>query len=148
MAVAGVCPADQCTECAAGCPNWFKGNKFCDAACNNAACNFDNGDCTAGMSTAVAPAPATTSATTCPRRASDNKPQTYLNSTCYACEDLPQVTQLSGGMTCAQLRGMVPGGCTFQLAMAGRPLPPELPADVALAQVCPGSCGTQAATAG
>jgi hypothetical protein len=34
-------------QCAPGCPSsWLKDN-YCDSACNNAACNFDSGDCTA-----------------------------------------------------------------------------------------------------
>ncbi|KAJ1608198.1 TRAP-C2 extracellular protein [Cryptosporidium canis] len=42
-----VCPAtcNRCSECSAGCPEWFRGNTVCDQACNNAACNFDDGDC-------------------------------------------------------------------------------------------------------
>ncbi|KFH13639.1 sushi domain (scr repeat) domain-containing protein, partial [Toxoplasma gondii VAND] len=36
-----------CRECAFRCPLWFLGNKHCDAACNNAACEFDRGDCLA-----------------------------------------------------------------------------------------------------
>ncbi|OII75588.1 uncharacterized protein cubi_02109 [Cryptosporidium ubiquitum] len=42
-----VCPStcDKCGECSPGCPEWFKGNTVCDKACNNQACNFDDGDC-------------------------------------------------------------------------------------------------------
>lgn len=43
-----ICPntCDLCVEeCAAGCPIWFLRNLNCDPACNNAACEFDRGDC-------------------------------------------------------------------------------------------------------
>ena len=32
-------------NCAEGCPSNWIGDKFCDAACNNTACDFDGGDC-------------------------------------------------------------------------------------------------------
>jgi len=32
-------------ECASGCPTSWLADGMCDSACNNAACNFDNGDC-------------------------------------------------------------------------------------------------------
>lgn len=32
-------------ECAAGCPDSWINNGQCDSACNNAACNYDGGDC-------------------------------------------------------------------------------------------------------
>jgi hypothetical protein len=37
-------PPDPCV--ATGCPStYFKGDGYCDAACNNEACNMDDGDC-------------------------------------------------------------------------------------------------------
>ena len=33
------------SNCASGCPSSYKGDGECDSACNNAACNYDNGDC-------------------------------------------------------------------------------------------------------
>lgn len=45
--VADACPmtCGLCEECAPGCALWFLGNTLCDAVCNNAACQFDGGDC-------------------------------------------------------------------------------------------------------
>ncbi|PFH35883.1 hypothetical protein BESB_055340 [Besnoitia besnoiti] len=37
-----------CRECAFRCPLWFLGNRHCDEACNNEACEFDRGDCDPG----------------------------------------------------------------------------------------------------
>lgn len=39
------------TECAPGCISSWKGDGACDTACNNAACAWDNGDCTQGNAT-------------------------------------------------------------------------------------------------
>ena len=33
-------------DCAYGCHNNWPGDGWCDSACNNAACNYDDGDCT------------------------------------------------------------------------------------------------------
>ncbi|CDJ28626.1 Thrombospondin type 1 domain-containing protein, related [Eimeria mitis] len=45
--VADACPmtCGLCEECAPGCALWFLGNTLCDEVCNNAACQFDGGDC-------------------------------------------------------------------------------------------------------
>ena len=32
-------------ECSPGCPSGWPGDAYCDNACNVAACNFDDGDC-------------------------------------------------------------------------------------------------------
>ncbi|PHJ24164.1 thrombospondin type 1 domain-containing, partial [Cystoisospora suis] len=34
-----------CKECSPRCPLWFLGNRHCDPACNNEACEYDRGDC-------------------------------------------------------------------------------------------------------
>ncbi|XRB25155.1 hypothetical protein RI054_42g150130 [Pseudoscourfieldia marina] len=38
------CNTGAC-NCAPGCPSSYPGDGECDSACNNAACNYDNGDC-------------------------------------------------------------------------------------------------------
>lgn len=45
--VADACPmtCGLCEECAPGCALWFLGNTLCDPICNNAACQYDGGDC-------------------------------------------------------------------------------------------------------
>lgn len=49
-----VCPQVclLCEErCAAGCPEWFLANNYCDPACNVEACNYDKGDCAVSETT-------------------------------------------------------------------------------------------------
>ncbi|CAJ1385491.1 unnamed protein product [Effrenium voratum] len=43
--------AAQATLCASGCSDSWPGDGICDDACNNAACNYDGGDCAAGSTT-------------------------------------------------------------------------------------------------
>jgi hypothetical protein len=43
------------SSCATGCPPSWPGDGFCDSACNNYACNFDNGDCTSPPSPSPPP---------------------------------------------------------------------------------------------
>jgi len=38
------------SECASGCLDSWKGDGMCDSVCNNAECNYDNGDCDGGTS--------------------------------------------------------------------------------------------------
>jgi len=32
-------------NCSAGCYDIWRGDGWCDAVCNNTACNYDDGDC-------------------------------------------------------------------------------------------------------
>lgn len=41
----GHCPQSYCSWCAVGCPDDWRGDGHCDAGCNNAACDYDWGDC-------------------------------------------------------------------------------------------------------
>ena len=37
-------------SCSFSCPSSYLGDGFCDPGCDNAACNYDNGDCAASPS--------------------------------------------------------------------------------------------------
>jgi len=58
-AVAGVgCKHSSSTgECAPGCPDDYIGDNYCDQACNVAACNYDDGDCSSAQTSETQCAP-------------------------------------------------------------------------------------------
>ena len=55
-------PTPTISKCAPGCPSYHSEDGYCETACNNAACNYDNGDCSSSTSTQTpSPTPTPTS---------------------------------------------------------------------------------------
>uniref|UniRef100_A0A0G4HVS9 LNR domain-containing protein n=1 Tax=Chromera velia CCMP2878 TaxID=1169474 RepID=A0A0G4HVS9_9ALVE len=128
--LATVCPGScgLCTEiCAADCPEWFRGNRHCDSACNVAACGFDGGDCADSRQPAV---PMTTTTTT----------STTTTALVARCEDNP--VALSVGFACPILNGVAPLGCDTKLEDLSRDaLPATIPPGTKVQDICFETCG-------
>lgn len=127
--VAFVCPetCDQCELCAPGCSLWFLGNNYCDPACNNPDCNFDEGDCEGTESAAEEP----------------EERRLELEST---CSDDPLVVEMGFSCETLVLASKALNGCeTTLMALAEAvgvnvTFPPELPTTTRVLDACPATC--------
>ncbi|KAJ1609837.1 TRAP-C2 extracellular protein [Cryptosporidium canis] len=166
-----VCPAtcNRCRECSAGCPEWFRGNTVCDQACNNAACNFDDGDC--GGAKADSDREPGEVAEREGERAREGGDRSYeidsggetrdgeasdessreggsdldrqffsmLKERGQECRDDPQVEEVSG-FSCEQITSIF--DCSTLLRdLPGSSIPEDVPKDTLLRHACAESCG-------
>ncbi|CBZ54470.1 putative thrombospondin type 1 domain-containing protein [Neospora caninum Liverpool] len=157
-----------CKECAFRCPLWFLGNRHCDAACNNAECEFDRGDCAGENALAGAGhgnreagtrgdgdaqgagGEAPSSGLSVSEEASQKKPPRSREREGYpaareACADDPAVKEM--GYTCKLLikvaKEQFPAlGCEARLLDLNKDahLPPGIPKITRVKDACPKSC--------
>lgn len=84
-----ICPGScgKCsTSCSTNCPDWFAGNGYCDSACNNAACNYDDGDCTStGGSTGGSNSGSSATATCANNKMDGDEIYIDCGGSCRAC---------------------------------------------------------------
>ncbi|PPS96829.1 TSP1/LNR (Lin-12/Notch) repeat containing protein [Cryptosporidium hominis] len=164
-----VCPStcNKCKECSAGCPEWFKGNTVCDKACNNEACNFDDGDCkgvkseeddkeiqgkdnesSGGRKEGYE---IDSNGIIKENRGSDERNGSYKGSDLdreffsmlkekgQECRDDPQVEELSG-FSCEQITSIF--DCSTLLKdLPGSSIPDDIPKNTLLRHACADSCG-------
>jgi len=80
------------SECAPGCPSWYRGDNDCDSACNNYACNYDNGDCGSTTQTNF-PTQYPTYRSDSGSGSSSNYDCTFCDAYCSSCNYYCQVSQ-------------------------------------------------------
>lgn len=146
-----------CKQCSRGCPLWFLGNRYCDQACNVAACQFDKGDC--GSAGKVGAAPQQEAEDTYEDDEEEfvamsphelDKQQQHKqyeeeeeDDPATACEDDPQVKAM--GFTCKVLYAVAEGtpeGCNSRLQdlRPDEALPPGVPPITRVKDACPKTC--------
>ncbi len=80
-------------ECASGCYASWRGDGMCDSSCNNAACNYDSGDCASTIATTTARASTTT--------ASTSTAATTVRATTSVSEKKPNYSSCAGATECS-----------------------------------------------